>query len=687
MKLYFKKRLPVILDTNASTQRLYHRGRQVRMFYFVIGIVLWGLISNLVYAVPMMINYQGYLTDNSDNPLNASVSMTFALYDVPESGTPLWTETHPNITVTDGVFSVVLGSVVNFTAANLEGERYLGVTVGTDEEMLPRHALTSMAFAIRAGVAESVAEGVVATEQIAQNAVTSDKVADNIITTAKIADGAVTGAKIADLSGHSATELDDITSVGSGAIITNEEREKLKNVVGGNPINPSVNTLDVEQRIKIGTNSLWLGMTDTGQGNSIWTTPMPPLNINQLLIQSYSGNDANTIINDSNKGKVGIGTNDPQAKLHVDGAVFLEQGSPPSPTNDRLYNQGGELYWNGSQLTGKTNSVSWNEITDKPTIISTETDPQVGSNSTNYVPKWDGNALVNGTIYDNGNIGIGTTTPNTKFEVNGTITTQKLATRENQQELITSVGGYDIFKISRTLSDHPDHIGIYERRLELLGAADNTEDLGMVSIYGRIEIIGDKRHHQSGIGPMISLHSTFPNSNDNRHLYMTLGDPWNNPGLSKNDFIIHSWNDSWQDHIQHIVFKSNGNVGIGTINPQYKLDVSGTIRGNNVSPSDQRLKQNIQPLQNSLTKVTQIRGVNFEWKDQEQGAGNQIGMIAQEIEIVFPELVSTDNEGYKSIAYDKMTAVLVEAIKELKAQNDAFKAIICDDHPEKAICQ
>jgi hypothetical protein len=88
-----------------------------------------------------------------------------------------------------------------------------------------------------------------------------------------------------------------------------------------------------------------------------------------------------------------------------------------------------------------------------------------------------------------------------------------------------------------------------------------------------------------------------------------------------------------------------------------------------------------------LAKVAQLRGVSFEWKDKAQDAGTQVGMIAQEVETVLPELVSTDSEGYKSLAYDKMTAVLIEAIKELKAQNDALKAIVCEDHPEKAICQ
>nr|VFK25076.1 MAG: Chaperone of endosialidase [Candidatus Kentron sp. LFY] len=109
--------------------------------------------------------------------------------------------------------------------------------------------------------------------------------------------------------------------------------------------------------------------------------------------------------------------------------------------------------------------------------------------------------------------------------------------------------------------------------------------------------------------------------------------------------------------------KEGGNVGIGTTTPSYKLDVNGTIRGNNVSPSDSRLKKDIQPLENPLHKITQLRGVSFNWKDEEKGTDREIGVIAQEVEKEYPELVSTDNEGYKSVAYGKLAAVLIEAIK------------------------
>jgi len=121
---------------------------------------------------------------------------------------------------------------------------------------------------------------------------------------------------------------------------------------------------------------------------------------------------------------------------------------------------------------------------------------------------------------------------------------------------------------------------------------------------------------------------------------------------------------------------TGGNVGIGTTSPHYKLDVNGTIRGHNVSPSDQRYKQNIQTLENALTKLQELRGVSFEWKAQD--AENQIGLIAQEVERVFPELVSTDSEGYKSIAYGQLAAVLIEAVKEQQQIIDQKSATIAE---------
>jgi len=89
------------------------------------------------------------------------------------------------------------------------------------------------------------------------------------------------------------------------------------------------------------------------------------------------------------------------------------------------------------------------------------------------------------------------------------------------------------------------------------------------------------------------------------------------------------------------------------------------IAGNYDSPSDIRLKDNIEKLVDVLPKVLKIEPVYFEFKNKHSHPkGRNIGFIAQEIEPLFPELISTDASGYLSIDYSKMSAILVQAIKE-----------------------
>jgi hypothetical protein len=116
----------------------------------------------------------------------------------------------------------------------------------------------------------------------------------------------------------------------------------------------------------------------------------------------------------------------------------------------------------------------------------------------------------------------------------------------------------------------------------------------------------------------------------------------------------------------------NGYVGIGTATPAYALDVSGVIRANNVSPSDARLKANVESLDNILGSVLKLRAVSFNWKrDSSLGEGlpegRQLGFIAQEVERVIPELVSRDPQGIRSISYDAIVALLVQAVREQQA--------------------
>jgi len=87
--------------------------------------------------------------------------------------------------------------------------------------------------------------------------------------------------------------------------------------------------------------------------------------------------------------------------------------------------------------------------------------------------------------------------------------------------------------------------------------------------------------------------------------------------------------------------------------------------------SDKSLKTNIVPIPNALERLQQLNGVSFNWKAT--GRADD-GLIAQEVEKVFPELVSTDSAGLKSVAYGNLVGVLVEAIKEQQKQIDELKS-------------
>ena len=80
--------------------------------------------------------------------------------------------------------------------------------------------------------------------------------------------------------------------------------------------------------------------------------------------------------------------------------------------------------------------------------------------------------------------------------------------------------------------------------------------------------------------------------------------------------------------------------------------------------SDSGLKKNIQPLNNSLEKLLRLGGYTYNWKDQTKSSRQQIGLIAQEVEAQFPQLVLTDHDGIKAVAYAHLVPVVIEAMKE-----------------------
>ncbi|MFL5814059.1 MAG: tail fiber domain-containing protein [Bdellovibrionia bacterium] len=131
----------------------------------------------------------------------------------------------------------------------------------------------------------------------------------------------------------------------------------------------------------------------------------------------------------------------------------------------------------------------------------------------------------------------------------------------------------------------------------------------------------------------------------------------------------------------------SGSLGIGVTGSAYKLAVNGDlnistgnafkIAGTSIctssgctASSDRRLKENISSLENPLEKILQLQGVQYDWKDKQWfSERHQIGLIAQDVETIYPEAVVTDSDtGLKAIAYDHLIAPVIEAIKNLNEQ-------------------
>jgi hypothetical protein len=121
---------------------------------------------------------------------------------------------------------------------------------------------------------------------------------------------------------------------------------------------------------------------------------------------------------------------------------------------------------------------------------------------------------------------------------------------------------------------------------------------------------------------------------------------------------------------------STGTVALGTIAPStsYKLYINGNAYSTGSwSSSDVRWKKNIVPLTDVLCKLLNLKGVSYKWRKTEFpeinfDSGEQIGLIAQDVEKVYPELVKTDAKGYKAVCYEKLSVILLEGIKEQQNQ-------------------
>jgi hypothetical protein len=238
------------------------------------------------------------------------------------------------------------------------------------------------------------------------------------------------------------------------------------------------------------------------------------------------------------------------------------------------------------------------------------------------------------TIDSIGYVGIGTTTPAYNLEVNGTLRSTSITIADyvrHEQDLDTYFGfsAADAFKV---IIGNSTRFEIYN---------SGTFVLGNLWVNEKIGHNGDSNTYMA-----------FP-SNDNINWY-TSGS-------------------------ERMRISAVGNVGIGISLGSEKLHVNGNIlaagnilaTGDITAFSDSRIKENIKTLPNALESVKRMRGVTYNKIGEEK---QSIGVIAQEVQSILPELVSENSDGMLSVAYGNITGVLIEAIKEQQKQIEELKA-------------
>ena len=381
----------------------------------------------------------------------------------------------------------------------------------------------------------------------------------------------------------------------------------------------------------------------------------------------------------ASSGNVGINTTNPSSKLEIAG-----------------FSTGQGLKMNYGNSSGTIEAINFQANGGANGVIGMQ---MVSSNVGDLWLGGSGGRSL--TLYRDGNIGIGTTTPNAKLDVQGTQGQLFSVTDDLSGEIfaVADISGVPIMTVNSSgVSYFDGNVGIGDStpsyKLDVngnirsstvtvydgMGGTETGIGASSAGGYLRLYTAGVNRVTiQSTAQTMVLFASTATGSN-----YMQFQ---NNAGTNQgylgygsggNDilYIVQQKNADIQFY--------NGNSVKGSINTAGTLTMGGDIVAYG-SPSDKRLKENIKPIESALDKVSKLQGVTFDWKDKKQEYDqygkphklqnwkNDIGFIAQEVQKVIPELVRENEDGMLSMRHQGIAPILLEAIKELKAEIEELK--------------
>ncbi len=363
------------------------------------------------------------------------------------------------------------------------------------------------------------------------------------------------------------------------------------------------------------------------------------------------------------------------ATINSSSALSLQTGGTPRLT----------IVANGNVGIGTTtpeNSENWNAVTDlfgnqtaKLSVRTANIDARVLAHNTgvwnapagmvlgtrsNHALSFGTNAAARLTINGAGNIGIGTMAPDRPLTIQGSGGTF-LNVKGNSGTFEVLLGADSSGGIVSTMTNHNLQLRAGSNVTRVTIQANGNVGVGTPAPEHLLDVAGRMRVRRTGSGsPTAGIWFSGYYNREFDAAFVGMRTE-TQVGFFGNTGTVSDW--------RLFVSTDTGNL---------------TVTGNAFKPgggawgssSDARLKQNIKPLTGALDKLMQLRGVFYEWKEPEkQGnlTGQQMGLIAQEVEAVFPEWVYVDAEGYRTLTIRGFEALVIEALRTLKAENEVLK--------------
>ena len=581
-----------------------------------ISVAVWLISAGLVAAQtpPQLIPFNGVAPG-----VAGAAAMTFSIYEEPSGGVPLWVEIQSVATDANGAFTVLLGEasppgVLAEVFASSQ-PHWVGVQVGGQEEQA-RSLLATVPYAMKAGDANTIG-GLPASAFVLAGAAAGGS-------------GGTTAPSSTTVTTSSSPALDlDSGPTTKDQVINDDLIVDGSACIGFDCVNGESFGFDT---LRLKENNLRIHADDTSNSASF-----PPNDWRIVFNETTNGGRSKFSVEDSTAGRtpftieagaranalyveddgdIGIGTNVPA----VD--VTIQTGNTPTV---RLAQDGS----NG--FTAQTWDLAGNE--------------------TNFFVR----DATNGSLLP--------------FRIRPSTPTDTIETSSSELVFNEGSNSYDV-RIESNDNTHmlfsdgsANKIGIGNNAPQTLLHLRDGADTAAAVVAGTTLIL------ESDNAASPTNYISFLSENGFQ------GFNFSDPGDSDAGYLLYNHGDD------SMVFRTNAATAM-TLDNAGNAVITGTATAAGVLlTSDVRYKRNVRTIESALDKVTRLRGVEFDWRREEfEGLrfseGTQLGFIAQEVEDVIPEIVGTNPDGHKSVAYANVTALLIEAVKEQQSEIAQLRAQI-----------